>query len=107
MTNIGQCSLLPDPDWWLSTKEIASRDVHRNQRTRELSFSPETTALSAVPLDPFQHLKARDVCRILNISLRTLAEWQRKGIMPHIKIGRAVRYRVADLKTALERYRIA
>lgn len=49
-----------------------------------------------------QHLAAH-----LSLSLRTVDELTRKGVLPFFKIGRSVRYDLAEVETAMrERCRV-
>jgi excisionase family DNA binding protein len=42
---------------------------------------------------------AREASRLLAICPRTLWQLTRSGVVPSIRIGRSVRYRVADLES--------
>jgi len=48
-------------------------------------------------------LRPRDAARMLGVSPRTLFEWTKNGLLPHIKIGRTVLYPVAELQAWLAR----
>lgn len=50
-----------------------------------------------------QILTAEDVANLTGLSVETLAQWrsQKRGI-PYLKIGRAVRYDLADIQAYLE-----
>lgn len=50
-------------------------------------------------LEPY--LTEKDVCAYLKVSKRNLFCWRMAGLIPYFKIGRAVRFRKADLDTAL------
>ncbi len=42
----------------------------------------------------------------LKISRRTLYDWMRKGVIPHVRLGRGVRFRLSDVdETMKRRYR--
>jgi excisionase family DNA binding protein len=47
-------------------------------------------------------LKPREAARALAISERTLWELTKRGKIPHVRIGRAVRYAPADLEAWIE-----
>lgn len=53
-------------------------------------------------------LTAQEVASLTGLSVETLAQWrsQRRGI-PYLKIGRAVRYDVADVQSYLEGCRVS
>ena len=54
------------------------------------------------PPPPTQLMTERDVCAWLNVSKRNLFCWRKSGLMPYLKIGRAVRFRAADVQRALD-----
>lgn len=43
-----------------------------------------------------------EACEYLRIRNRQLYAWRIQGLIPFIRIGRAVRYRQSDLETALD-----
>lgn len=47
-----------------------------------------------------------DACRLLKVCRRQLYNWRIAGLIPYLKIGRAVRFRGAEVLAALERARI-
>ena len=52
-------------------------------------------------------LNEREVARILGIARQTVANWRFKGKEPRYhKIGRSVRYSLADIEEFIERSRI-
>ena len=53
------------------------------------------------PPPPPQLLTERQLCEWLNVSKRNLFCWRMVGLIPYIKIGRAVRYRTSDVERAL------
>jgi hypothetical protein len=46
-------------------------------------------------------LTGKDVCRILNISMRTLQEWRSNRIMPFIRVKSKILYRQRDVEKVL------
>ena len=54
------------------------------------------------PPPPTQLMTEREVCAWLNVSKRNLFCWRKSGLMPYLKIGRAVRFRAADVQRALD-----
>jgi excisionase family DNA binding protein len=51
-------------------------------------------------------LTEQDLARHLKICRRQLYNWGVGGHIPYFKIGKAVRFRVADVAAAIERMRI-
>ena len=47
------------------------------------------------------------LARHLKICRRQLYSWRMGGLIPYFKLGKAVRFRVADVAAALERMRVA
>jgi excisionase family DNA binding protein len=47
-------------------------------------------------------LTAAEAAKLLTIPVSTLQEHTRRGLIPHLRIGRAVRYDAADLARWLE-----
>lgn len=50
---------------------------------------------------PVQLLTEREVCTWLRVSKRNLFCWRKAGLIPYIKIGRAVRYRKDEVERML------
>ena len=48
----------------------------------------------------------KEACAYLRVSRRNLYCWRMAGLIPYFKIGRAVRFRRADMDKALEKMRI-
>jgi excisionase family DNA binding protein len=46
----------------------------------------------------------KELAPVLRVSTRTLDNWQRKKILPYIKVGRLVRFNIARCIRALERF---
>jgi len=44
----------------------------------------------------------KEVCRILNISARTLQEWKTSGMIPYIQLKGKILYRQSDIDKMLE-----
>lgn len=67
----------------------------------------EAVALNSSQLAPtptfYQLMTEKEVCTYLNVSKRNLYCWRMAGFIPYIKIGRAVRYRPAEVEAALKR----
>lgn len=43
-----------------------------------------------------------DVAKLFQITTRSVDDWMRRRLLPHYKIGRAVRFRLKDLERHLE-----
>lgn len=46
-------------------------------------------------------LRPREVCELLGVSPRTLWAWTKEGRIPHVRIGRTLRYPVEELRSWL------
>jgi excisionase family DNA binding protein len=65
-------------------------------------FSPMTLAETEYPLD---HLATtEDVAKLARVSKRTVQAWFYSGVIPGLKIGRLVRFRLPEVRRALSRY---
>ena len=51
-------------------------------------------------------LKKRELAERLGVSSRTVDDWQRRGRIAYLKIGRSCRYRWRDVIAKLESFRI-
>lgn len=69
--------------------------------------SHEVVALNSTTFAPtptlYQLMTEKQVCSYLNVSKRNLFCWRKAGLIPYIKIGRAVRYRANEVEAALNR----
>ena len=66
--------------------------------------TPPDSPRTALTTDPL--LTEKDACAYLRVSKRNLYCWRMAGLIPYFKIGRAVRFRKAELDAALERMRV-
>ena len=48
----------------------------------------------------------QDLARHLKICRRQLYSWRMGGLIPYFKLGKAVRFRVADVAAAIERMKV-
>ena len=48
----------------------------------------------------------QDLARHLKVCRRQLYNWRIAGLIPYFKLGKAVRFRAADVTSAIERMRI-
>ena len=51
-------------------------------------------------------LKRPQLARAINVSARTVDNWQKKKIIPHLKVGRSVRFDLQRVLAALRRFEI-
>ncbi len=52
-------------------------------------------------------LRKKEAAAYLSVSVRTLSDWQRRGVLPHHKPSRKVcLFAVTDLENAMRRFRI-
>lgn len=51
-------------------------------------------------------LTETEACEYLRVRPRQLFNWRMSGLVPFIRIGRAVRFRVSDLDAAIDRMTI-
>lgn len=56
---------------------------------------------SAEGLKPF--LSRKEAAELLGVSLPTLNDWSKSGVVPSYKLGSRVRYRLSDIQTALRK----
>jgi excisionase family DNA binding protein len=69
--------------------ETKSMDTHQSSPRIELELITE-----------------QELARHLKICRRQLYNWRVAGLIPYFKMGKAVRFRVADVAAAIERMRI-
>ena len=50
-------------------------------------------------------LKVKETAAVLSISARKLWELTNRGEIPHVRVGRSVRYDPADLQAWIERHK--
>ena len=66
-----------------------------------------TPMLVGSPRDAHQHLyTGKELATYLRVCHRQLYSWRMSGMVPYFKLGKAVRFRVADVAAAIERMRI-
>ena len=66
--------------------------------------TPTDSPRTDLTTDPL--LTEKDACAYLRVSKRNLYCWRMAGLVPYYKIGRAVRFRKAELDAALEQMRM-
>lgn len=52
---------------------------------------------------PKTYLTRKEAAELLGVSLPTLNDWSKSGIVPSYKLGTRVRYRLVDIQTALRK----
>ena len=60
----------------------------------------------SLPRAELDLMTEQDLARHLKVCRRQLYNWRMAGLIPYFKLGKAVRFRVADVATAIERVRI-
>ena len=55
------------------------------------------------PKDPTEWLTRKEVAEMLKISLVTLNEWTKKGVLTSYRIGNRVRYKSHEVEESLKR----
>ena len=58
------------------------------------------------PRTELELITEQELARHLKICRRQLYNWRVAGLIPYFKLGKAVRFRVTDVATAIERMRI-
>jgi excisionase family DNA binding protein len=61
---------------------------------------------TAAPL-PRLYLRPDEAARVIGVSRRTLSAWQSARVIAFRRVGRTILISVADIQTAIDRYRIA
>lgn len=56
---------------------------------------------------PRLYLRPDEAARAIGVSKRTLSAWQSARVIGFRRIGRTILFSVADIQTAINRYRIA
>ena len=69
----------------------------------------ETKSMDTHPSSPrieLELITEQELARHLKICRRQLYNWRMAGLIPYFKMGKAVRFKVADVAAAIERMRI-
>ena len=56
---------------------------------------------------PRLYLRPDEAARAIGVSRRTLSAWQSARVIGFRRVGRTVLFSIADIQTAIDRYRIA
>jgi len=73
-------------------KESILTDVRAELKTLSLNFQPIT---------PPEYLTRKEVSEILKVSLVTLSDWNKKGILKPYRLGNLIRYKSKEIENAL------
>ena len=69
--------------------------------------SHEVVALNSTTFTPkttnYQLMTDKEVSAYLHVCRRSLFNWRRAGLIPYIKLGKSVRFRVNEVEAALNR----
>ena len=76
--------------------------MERLERQDEMLLSMQPSGKAPNPMDGIRLFDNQDLCILLQISKRTLQRYRDNGCIPYSKIGRNCRYRLSDIKRALE-----
>jgi len=52
---------------------------------------------------PTEYITRKETAHILGISLPTLNDWSKRGIIPSFRIGTRIRYRMEDVRMSLNK----
>ena len=63
---------------------------------------PFNSSFFASPAKSPQLMTESDLCAYLRVSRRNLYNWRMSGLIPYVKIGKAVRFRPSDVENALQ-----
>lgn len=89
----------------MSTEEGRKSAEHMRAR-RAIRHDPITmddrpSPSARTSLEPL--LAARAVAQLLGVGVSTLYEWQRKGLIPYVRLpGQGIRFRASDLQAWIE-----
>lgn len=84
---------------------IESRTFEQ-MKERFKDFSQQIKNICGDSQDKEKWLGNDDVCKLLQISLRTLQSYRDSGILPYSQIGRKCYYRVSDIENLISKSQI-
>lgn len=104
-----QISVFPKENASLPTAPVLpSKGLHIITGEMQNNAQPNATAAEQTPKPTPLYVRREELTQLLPISLRTVANWQRRRLIPFYRIGgRCVMYRLADIVAALEKFRVA
>ena len=68
-----------------------------------IGVNPTNTTIKTEPETPCLAMRPREAAKALGISERLLWEWTDRGVVPHVRLGRAILYPVDSLRDWLQR----
>jgi hypothetical protein len=87
---------------------LPSKGVFIIRGEMQNNAQPNATTAEQTPKPTPLYIRRDQVPFYLPISLRTCANWQRRRLLPFYRIGgRCIMFKLADLETCLERFRVA
>lgn len=63
-----------------------------------IGVNPTSVPVKTEPETPCLAMRAREAAKALGISERLLWEWTDKGVVPHVRLGKAILYPVDSLR---------
>ena len=78
----------------------------RNWTPRWNGCGSDEVADPSSPRTELDLITEQELARHLKICRRQLYNWRVGGLIPYFKMGKAVRFRVADVAAAIERMRV-
>ena len=84
-------------------------DLRQFRATTKAHVDTATLSMDTHPLSPRTELELiteQELAHHLKICRRQLYNWRVSGLIPYFKMGKAVRFRVADVAVAIERMRV-
>ena len=57
-------------------------------------------------VDKVGYVRRDEAAKLLSVSIRTIAEWQAKRFIPYAKIGGNVLFKITDLESFVDRFRV-
>jgi excisionase family DNA binding protein len=73
-------------------KESILLDVRTELKEIVLNFQPKKQA---------EYLTRKEVAKILKVSLVTLSDWNKKGILKPYRLGNLIRYKTTEIEESL------
>ena len=68
-----------------------------------IGVNETNTMMKTEPQTPCLAMRPREAAKALGISERLLWEWTDRGVMPHIRLGKAILYPVDSLQEWLKK----
>ena len=68
-----------------------------------IGANPTNTTIRSEPETPCLAMRPREAAKALGISERLLWEWTDRGVVPHVRLGKAILYPVDSLRDWLQK----